>query len=151
MNEARQYLQSVVKLDKLIANKLKEIEQWRSIAEGTSVSANADRVQTSPKPDKMENAVIRFVDLQNKANEMIDKYIDMKEDVISLIEAVDDAIMYDILHKRYIDNIPLVEIAYSYDVSVDTINRKHKKALKKVQEIMDERKKRIDGQCESTN
>lgn len=137
--EAKAYLEKVSKLDKLIANKLKEIEQWKSIAEGTSISSNADRVQTSVSLHKMEDAVIRIVDLENETREMIDSYIAMKQDVISVIESLSDATLYDILHKRYIQGIPLTEVSIILDLSWESTKRKHKKALRLVQEILNER------------
>lgn len=137
--EAKAYLEKVSKLDKLIANKLKEIEQWKSIAEGTSISSNADRVQTSVSLHKMEDAVIRIVDLENETREMIDSYIAMKQDVISVIESLSDATLYDILHKRYIQGIPLTEVSIMLDLSWESTKRKHKKALRLVQEILNER------------
>lgn len=137
--EAKAYLEKVSKLDKLIANKLKEIEQWKSIAEGTSISSNADRVQTSVSLHKMEDAVIRIVDLENETREIIDSYIEMKQDVISVIESLADATLYDILHKRYIQGIPLTEVSIMLDLSWESTKRKHKKALRLVQEILNER------------
>lgn len=145
MSDARRYLEQVSKLDKLIANKIKEIEQWRSIAEGTSTGSNGDRVQASVSLYKMEDAVIHIVEMEEQANKMIDRCTYMKQDAISLIEMIEDATMYDLMHKRYIEGIPLTEVADMCGLSWDSTKRKHKKALRIVQEIMNEREKGIDG------
>lgn len=139
MINARTYLEKVSKLNKLIENKLKEVEQWRAIAEGSSVISSGERVQTSISNHKLEDAVIHIVELENEANQMIDIYANMKQDIISIIEKIDDAVLYDILHKRYIQGIPMTEIAIILGISWESAKRKHKKALALVQEILDKR------------
>lgn len=139
--EARTYLERVGKLNKLIENKLKEKEQWRAIAEGTSVSSMGERVQTSVSLHKMENAAIRIVEIEKEIDQMIDRYIDTKQDIIRTIEMVEDASLYDILHKKYIDGIPLTEVAIICGWSWESTKRKHKKALRIVQEILNGRVK----------
>lgn len=143
--EARTYLERVGKLNKLIENKLKEAEQWKAMAESTSRGISGERVQTSPSPHRMEDATIRFVEIEKEINQMIDKYIDTKQDIIKTIEMVEDASLYDLLHKKYIDGIPLTEIAIICDWSWESTKRKHKKALRIVQEILNGRVKDEQG------
>lgn len=137
--EARQYLEQVSKINKLIENKLIEKVQWKSIAEGTSASASGERVQTSKKLHKMEDAAIRIVEIENEIDILIDKFIDIKQEIVGTIEQVNDAIMYDILHKKYIQGMSFEEIGLACSYSKETIKWKHKKALRIVQNILNER------------
>ena len=99
----------------------------------------------------MEDAVIHIVEMEEQANKMIDRCTYMKQDAISLIEMIEDATMYDLMHKRYIEGIPLTEVADMCGLSWDSTKRKHKKALRIVQEIMNEREKRVARERESSD
>ena len=44
---AKEYLNQIRKLDKLIENKLSELEHWRMVATGITSSFGGERVQSS--------------------------------------------------------------------------------------------------------
>ena len=118
--KAKEFLKQVLKLDRLIENKLIEREQWKSIAMGTTsggaevmvngVAHKMDRVQSSGNPQKMADAVARYVDLKKEIDAVVDELIATKKDVIAVIEQL-NPIEYDLLHKMYIQHIPLDEVA----------------------------------------
>jgi len=139
--EARQYLEQVIKIDKVIKNKLIEREQWHYIAMGTGGSSSeCDRVQSSGSKQKMADAVVRVVEIEEEIDKYVKKLADIKEDVIKTIEQL-DAASYDILHIRYIQGKDLLEISEMYGKPLPSIKRKQGKALKKLQAILDERNK----------
>ena len=57
MVNAKKYLSNVSKLDKMIANKMIEKEQWEAVAEGSTAHSEGERVQSSGNPQKMADAV----------------------------------------------------------------------------------------------
>lgn len=133
---ARAYLEQVEKIDKLIQNKKYEHEQWESIAEGTSVSSDGERVQSSGEMHKMENAAIMAVELENEINRLKKQ----KAEIIATIETL-SANSYDILHKKYIQHLSLGEIADKYGYAWSTIKNKHREALNQLQKVLDKRSK----------
>ena len=133
--DARKYLEQVEKIDRLILNKKYEKDQWLSIAEGTAVSSDGDRVQSSGELHKMENAVIMAVEIENQ----IKTLRDTREEIINTIEQL-DAEPYDILHRKYIQHKKLEAIGEELGYAWATIKNKHKDALKKLQVILDEQK-----------
>lgn len=138
--EAREYLEKVKKIDKLIENKMIEMSQWQAIAEGTSMSGTGDRVQTSGSLHKMEDAVIRIVEIKNEINDIILKNMDYKQDVISTIEQLEPN-YYDVLHKIYIQGMQLAEVVVAYQSTMRSVTRRKAKALKQLQNILNEREK----------
>lgn len=132
--DARKYLEQIEKIDKLIQNKKYEKDQWLSVAEGTSVSADADRVQSSGELHKMENAVIKAVELEKRIVQLEEE----KQEIISTIEQL-DVEHYDILHKRYVQYKSLDIISHESGYAWSTIKNKHKEALKQLQIILDRR------------
>lgn len=134
---AKDYLIQVVKLDTLIQNKLIEKAQWMDIALGVTAILNSDRVQTSGRKSKMAEAVEKCVDMEDEIDSLIDRLIDTKKDVIATIEQVESPIEYDVLHKRYIQQMELQDIADHYGKEYGWATTTHGRALKSVQEILD--------------
>ena len=136
---AKSYLRQVEKLDKQISNKLVEREQWRDISLGITASIGGERVQTTGNQQKMADAVIKCVDMEEEIDALVDNLIEVKKDVIATIEQLESPTEYDILHKRYIQFIPLQDIAKRYGREYTTITTTHGRALKNVQRIIDKR------------
>lgn len=135
---AKQFMKQVSKLDKLIENKLAEREQWKTIALGTTSNTEKERVQSSGSQQRMAEAVERYVDLEAEIDRCIDELIDVKKDVISVIEKL-NVFEYDVLHKVYIQHMTLDEVAVLYNKSYSWATTIHGRALKSVQKILNER------------
>jgi len=136
--EAKKFLKQLEKLDLMITNKLAEKQQWKAIATGTTASIGGERVQSSGSQQKMADAVSRYIDIEREIDEQIDKLIDTKQDVISVIEQL-KPIEYDILHKIYVQYIKLYEVPDIYGKTYSWATTVHGRALKNVQAILDER------------
>ena len=143
MMKAKDYLQQVSKIDKIIKNKLIEKEQWMAIATSTSTNpSDGDRVQSSGSQQKMADAVIRIVEMENEIDRYIDMLVDTKKDVIRTIEKL-PTIEYDILHKAYIQYKELYSVASEYKKTYSWVTTVHGRALKHVQDILDDKKNRL--------
>jgi len=133
--KAKDYLMQVKKIDKLIENKLIEKEQWYSIAIGTTTASDGDRVQSSGSQQKMADVVCKIIDLQEEINRLVDMYVNTKQGVIKTIEHL-PADEYDVLHKRYIQNKTLMEIADIYGKSYKWVKTVHGSGIRNVQEFL---------------
>lgn len=134
--EAKKYLQQVSKLNKLIENKMIERAQWKSIATSTGTFSEGERVQSSGSQQKMADAVCRCVDIEKELDACIDRYIDTKNEVIRMIEQL-PATEYDVLHKIYIQEKSLADVAAIYDRAYSWTTTVHGRALKMVQDMLD--------------
>ena len=138
--EAREFLQQIYRLDKMIENKIAECEQWETIATSITAHSEGEMVQSSGNPQKMEAAICHCVDLEREIYETVERLASVQKEVVSVIEQLEDTLQYDILHKRYVQYKSLTEIAietrYSYQHIVDN----HGKALRKVQNFLNNRK-----------
>lgn len=135
----KDYLLQVKKLDLQIKNKLIEKQQWKDIALGITANMDGERVQSSGTKSKMADALVKCIDIDNEINALIDKLIDTKKDVIQTIEKLNSPLQYDVLHMHYIQFVTLQEIADKYGMSYDWAKQAHKRALKNVQRIRDEK------------
>lgn len=154
MKETRRFLEQLEKLDLMIENKMIEREQWKAIAEGVTAGGtsvivldkkgrqqlhNMEKVQASGNPQKMADAVHKMIEIDAEIDLCINKLIEAKKDVINVIEQL-PAAEYDIIHKIYVQHIPLYEVSTMSDRSYSSITTLHGRALKNVQRILNERK-----------
>ena len=135
---ARYFLEQYSKLNKMIANKEKEAAELRAAATGTTSRFGTERVQTSGNPDKMADAIDKYVTLEKEITADIDRLIDIKKDIIAVLEQL-NAKQYELLYTRYVDDLPLKAIAGQKKCSYDSIRAAHRRAIKSVQRILDER------------
>lgn len=134
--EAKDFLRQVKSIDLRITNKLIEQCQWRDIAMGITANMDGERVQSSGSQSKMADAVTRCVDMEQEINELIDKLVETKREVIRVIERLDSPTEYDVMHRRYIQYQSLQEIADHYKMDYGWATTTHGRALKNVQKIL---------------
>ena len=137
---AKEFLRQIKKLDRLIENKLIEIQRWKDIANNTTANLTGERVQSSGNPQKIADAIGRYIDLEREINQDIDKLVDTKKDVIGVIEQL-NATEYDVMHKIYVQYLTFDEVAYACKHSRSWATTIHGRALKHVQSILDKREK----------
>lgn len=141
--KAKDYLLQLKKKDKLIENMLVEREQWKAIATSVTQQLSADRVQTSTNQQKMADAVLKLVEIDEEIDAAIDNYVDSRREIIATITKLNDIneTYYDVLHKVYIQNMALNEVADLYGQDRAWIDKTHGRGLSIVQRIINERER----------
>lgn len=137
--EAVEYLSQVKTCDISINNKMLEKEQWQTLATKTNCPMEGERVQSSGNPDKLSNAVIKIIEIEQEIDAMIDDFVDLKNEVTKVIDSIKtvNVNMYNILHKKYIEYMNLKQIAVKINYSYDWVVELHGQALDEVQKIID--------------
>jgi hypothetical protein len=133
--DAKEFLSQPKKLDLLIKNKLIEKQQWRDLALGITANLEGERVQSSGSKQKMADAITKCIDMEAEIDNLVDRLIDKKKEVIQVIEQLDSPIEYDILHRIYIQYMTLQEVADHYGKEYGWATTTHGRALKGVQRI----------------
>lgn len=141
--KAKDYLKQLQKLDRLIENKLAEKEQWKTMATNTTQQMTADRVQTSSNPQRMADAVYKIIEIEAEIDAYIDKLVDTKREVIGTLERLNPT-EYDLLHKVYVQYMTFDDVAFKKGKSYSWVTTVHGRALRNVQDILDEREKGCD-------
>lgn len=132
--KAKRFLGQIERLDCKITNKLAEIEQWKSIALGTTVRLT-ERVQTSGSKSKMADAIDRYVEIEKEINKYIDQLVDKRMEVIGVIEQLKTR-HYDILHKMYIQKLNYYQLMDIYDKSYSNVTSLHGRALVELEKLI---------------
>ncbi len=137
---AKEFLEQVEKLDAIIENKLIEKQQWKDRALGITAQMDGERVQSSGAKDKMASAVERCVDVEREIDSLVDKLVDTKKEVTQTIESLHSPTEYKLLHLRYIQYVPLKDIADLWGMDYTNITTIHGRALKNVQVMLEAKK-----------
>lgn len=132
---AYDFLEQIEKIDTLINNKLIEVAQWKALAISTTSNLNPDKVQSTGSQQKMAEAVEHYLDIEKEINECIDTLYDVKRDVLSKIEKL-KADEYDMLHKVYVQYMPVKVVAEKYDKSYSWAIKLHARAIKHLEEVL---------------
>lgn len=133
----KDYLLRLRKLDKLIQNKLWEIENLRDIALGiTAARTEGDRVQSSGSKERMADAVAKCIDLEAEINSHIDELYEEKLKITRQIEQL-DVMEYELLHLVYVRFLDLASAAEVMQRSYSTITNLHGLALKNLRVVLD--------------
>lgn len=141
--KAKDYLRQLQKLDKLIENKLAELDQWKAMATCTTQQLTADRVQTSGNPQKMADAVCKIIEIEGEIDRYVDSLVDTKREVIGTIERLNPT-EYDLLHKVYVQYFTFDEVAMKKGKSYSWVTTVHGRALKNLQTFLDEKEKKCE-------
>ena len=137
--KAKEYLLQIRKIDRLVENKIAELEHWQAIATGTTTFSDGDRVQSTGNKYKMEDAIIKCIEINNEINSEIERLVDTRKEVISTIEQLKPS-EYDVLHKIYVQNKDFQTIADAKKKSYSWVTSKHGRALASLQKILDAKK-----------
>lgn len=133
--EAKLYLKEIEKYEKVLKNKLEELQHLRELAVSFNYNSNSDVVQNSCDADKIGSTVGQIIDKENDLKSTIDEYISKRQERIAVIEELRDPVEYDIIHKRYVQLKSLDEIAIELGYSYVWICKKHNSALFNIQKI----------------
>lgn len=126
---AKTYLRQYLDAERTVKIKLEEIRRLEEILTQTTQALGGTPVQSSPS-DNMGIGIARLIDARNEANEAIDKMVDLKNDIKSVISNLPDKKMSDLLYERYILGKTFEQIAMDMNYTYRNICYLHGKALK---------------------
>jgi RNA polymerase sigma factor (sigma-70 family) len=132
------FLEQINKIDTMIANKLEEIERWKTLATSTTAPINGDRVQSSGSQQKMADATLEYLTIEDDLKADIERLRKARRDIVEVIEQL-PVKQYDILHKIYIQGLTFRQISEISGKSKGSIDSTKKKAIRNVQAILDRR------------
>lgn len=128
--KAKEYLQQLQKLDIIINQKLQELDELKKMGGIKCIDYTMEKVQSSQKHcATFENVLIKIIDMENEINAEIDRFIDMKHNIINQIQSLESYIFIELLYKRYVEYKSLEVIAVEMNYTYQYIRKSHKYAL----------------------
>ena len=129
---AKEYLSQAYRLDKRIDSKIEQFKSLNLLAtKCTSTLPDMPKSQ-SISNSRLEDTVVKIVDLQEEINMDIDSLVDLKRDIVKTIKSVQNPEYQIILELRYLCFKTWEEIAVQMNCSIDNVFKIRKNALKSV-------------------
>lgn len=131
---ADEFLQQIEVYDSLVDAKIGERDKLWELATKITVPTDKEAIQTSGVSDKVGNIAAKLADIDRELNEIIDTYIDIKNECIRVIEQLaDKPVEYRVIHKHYVQYKSFVEIEQEEGYSYQGIMKIKERALKRIE------------------
>lgn len=136
---AKEYLSQAHRLDQRIDAKIAQVASLNDLA--TKCSATLTGMPRNPNhgSSTMADAVCKIIDLQDEINRDIDRLVDLKREIVSVIKSVEDTEYQILLEKRYLCFHTWEQIAVDMHYSGKWVQKLHDRALDVVAGIMKEK------------
>ena len=129
---AKEYLKKIRFLDIKINQKIKELDELRTMSQAVrGIDYSKECIQISlPTGANFEKAILRISELESLLDAEIDYFVDLKHKIINQIQSMNNQGYTEILYKRYIEFKRLELIAVELGYSYNRIRHLHGEALK---------------------
>ena len=128
----KEYLSQAYRLDQRINNKMEQISRLHDLAINATSTIKENCVCDSGNKQRMENNIVKIVDLEREITQDIDTLVDLKKDIMALIKTVKNPEYQTLLELRYLCFKKWEQIADEMDYDLRWIYRLHNKAIKKL-------------------
>lgn len=134
---AKEYLQQLDKIDFLIESKKNEIEQLRAKLFSGIAYENDGSKKSSSDVNKNEKIIIKIIELEEEMNEQLGELIDMKKEIIKVVDQLKDSDEIKVIYLRYFQQYRWSRIQIELNYSKSHIMRIHFQAIKDLDEILE--------------
>lgn len=129
---AKEYLSQAYRLDQRINSKIEQVASLNDLATKctstlTGMPRNPNRASST-----MADAVGKIIDLQNEINRDIDRLVDLKREIVTVIKAIENPEYQTLLEKRYLCFLTWEKIAVDMCYDLRWLYRIHKRALDEI-------------------
>ena len=133
---AKDYLSQAYRIDLRIKMKSEQTQSLRDIA--TRATSSLSDVPPSNGPrnvHRMEDVIAKMIDLESEISEELNRLIDLKHEILTVINCVENLEFKTLLELRYLCFKPWEEIAVELNWSIRNVYYIHGEALKDVEKI----------------
>lgn len=142
---AKEYMEQARYLDMQINSKIEQVKTLNELA--TKVTTVYSDMPHSPNRNtgRMEETVAKMIDLESEIDRDIDALVDLKREIMRVVNSVESAEYRTILEMRYLQFKKWEQIALLMSTDLRWVYRMHGKALKEVQQIINTPLKTIES------
>ena len=132
----KEYLGQAYRLDQRINSKLEQVASLNELA--TKCTSTLTGMPRNPNrgTSTMADAVGKIVDLQAEINRDIDRLVDLKREMVTLIKAVSNPEYQTLLELRYLCFKTWEQIAAEMGYELRWLHRLHGKALGEAEKLL---------------
>ncbi|HBE8721270.1 DUF1492 domain-containing protein [Clostridioides difficile] len=129
---AKEYLLQARFLDERITSKTQQIASLNDLA--TRCTSTFSDMPRNPNRggSRLEECILKIIDLEDSLKKDIEKLVDLKSEIMSVIKAVPNVEYQTLLEKRYLCFLNWEQIAVDMNYSMQHLHRMHSSALKEI-------------------
>ena len=129
---AKKYLSQAFGLNQRIESRLKQIDELHNLATKATVTYSDMPRNPNKGHSKVEDTVIKIMSLEEEIKKDMDQLVNLKQDIIRRIRAVEEPELQTILDLRYLAYMRWEEIAIELGYGIDNVYHLHRKALDEI-------------------
>lgn len=129
---AKEYLQQAYRLDQRINSKIEQVASLNELATKCTSSLTGMPRNPNRATSMMADAVDKIIDLQAEINRDIDRLVDLKREIVTVIKAIENPEYQTLLEKRYLCFLTWEQIAVDMGYDLRWLYRIHKRALEQI-------------------
>lgn len=133
--QKKQWLQQYRLSGKEIDRLELETEQWTSLAERTTASICSTPI-SGGGGDRLQQCVDHLDEVRHQQADAIERWLQLRKDILTAIDTVPDERLRLLLHYRYIDGHTFEQIAVETNYSFRQVLRLHGDALSEMRPKM---------------
>lgn len=131
-NAAKKYLSQAFGLNQRIESKLNQIEELHDLATKATVTYSDMPRNPNRCKSRVEESVIKIMELEEEIKKDMVELVNLKQDIIHRIKAVEGVELQTILDLRYLAYMRWEEIAVELGYGIDNVYYLHRKALDEI-------------------
>ena len=128
----KEYLQQGYRIDQRINSKIAQVTGLHELATKATATLSDMPGNATPNTHRMEDIIVKMIDLENEINADIDRLVDLKAEMVSVIKNVRNPELQTLLELRYLCFKTWEQIAVELGYSIESIYRLHREALKNI-------------------
>ena len=128
----KEYLNQAHRIDQRINSKLEQISSLHDLASKATVTYSDMPRNSNKGKSKIEEIVIKIMELEEEINRDIDKLVDLKTDITHLIKRLDSHEYQILLEQRYLCFKSWEQISVDLGYSIQHTFRLHDAALEEL-------------------
>ena len=134
---AKKKLKSVKWLYAQIDGLLEDLQKETARAEKVTATISPVVVAHSGGKGNVEDPTLKIIELKHEINQKIDRFVDAKREIESMLEKIQDADQLMVLRKRYLEYKPWELIALEVGCKYRNVHYIHGDALKAFEALME--------------
>ena len=128
----KEYFNQAYQLDARINSKIEQVSRLHELATKATSTLSDMPGSATRNTHRMEDTIIKIIDLENEINKEIDRLVDLKTEMTRVISSVQNMEYQRLLELRYLCFRSWKQIADEMGYSKQHIFRLHNDALEKV-------------------
>jgi len=133
---AKDYLSQAYRIDQRINSKIEQVQSLRNLAaKATATLSDTPPSKGTRNIHRMEDVIVKMMDLESEINKDLNRLIDLKHEIITVVKCVENPELQTLLELRYLCFKTWEEIAVEISWSIRQVYYMHGEALREIEQI----------------